>query len=294
MFLVHGNPQVDFYCKCLRRAEKNNAMQRPARLAAGILKANILCRLKLQYAGLRLGRSYLSERLLRPPVYDMAAQVLVCERLITDLFGSALLQLKCRGGLDEQLFVPNRYAIRLLDIARYHGVKITAVVPESIPRELAEALLRKHEIHVDELLAELPHNVKKACVFSANFELVRWGMKRDLRPLYYHDPRKLLVSIRGPKLDPAFAEVYYGLCGLHLLSGERKHSAAYERAYLCAAPAVFAGIAALPDDAPEDMRLAVEDFSYQLGEYIRRHDPAFAVDHESAAQLHALITGGQP
>ena len=291
--LVHGNPQVDFYCKTLRRAEQNNAMQRPWLLAARVLKANILCRLKLQYAGLSLGRSYLSGRLLRPPVTDMAAQVLVCEQLITDLFGSALLRLRSQSAFDAQSFVPNRYALRLLDIARYHGVNITAVVPEHVPRELVRSLLQQHEIHVDELLARPPQNPKNACVFSADFALIRWGMQQNLRPLYYHDPRKLLLPVRAPKLDPAFAEVYRGLCGLHLFGGDQTHSPAYEHAYLCLAPAVFAGVAQLPQNADEDTRQAVADFTHHLNEYIQRHDPDFVVDPESAARLYALTMGGK-
>ena len=287
-FLVHGNPQVDFYCKTLRRAEKNNAMQRPVRLVVRILKANLLCRLKLQYARLALGRSYLAPHLLRPPVYDIAAQVLVCERLVTDIFGSALLAFKSQGEPDEALFVPNRYAIRLLDIARYHGVKVTAVVPEGYSREFMKALLHKHAIHVDELLTEPPQHPGKACVFSADFALVRWGMQQKLRPLYYHDPRKLLAAIRGPALEPSFAAVYHGLCGLHLFGGDQTHSPAYERAYLCLAPAVFAGLETLPQNASEDTRRAVADFTCHLDAYIQRHDPDFTVDHESAARLFQL------
>ena len=350
--LAHSSPEVDFRCKCLLSAERESMTQRPLLLALRILLLNVLCRLRLHYAGRAVGRSYLSPFLVRPPVYDLAAQMLECPRLLTDLAGSAFLLLKSREDfyaaleselgppgfarlrrrLDDptmpladiyrrigeklhadisceaelrlagQLLVPNRYALRLLDIARYNHVEVIAAVPTSYPRPFVEGLLRKYSVQVDNLVltceeqrplaaAARPLITENTAVFSADFRFVRQAGKlhgHTPRPLYYHDPRKLLRYIRKPRLAPGFADVFYGLCGLQLFGGEVKPGAAYELAWLCVAPAVAAGIRELPEGAPPEMARAVADFRWAADAYVAEHDPSFAVNREDAAKLYAF------
>ena len=348
MYLVHSHPEVDFFCKCLLNTERESLVQRPVLLALRILKINLLCHLpflKYRYAG-QLGHAYLSRRLVRPPVYDLAQQILEYPQVVTDLFGSALMMLKCwsdlyaqlekelgllgfarlRGALDdpalpldeiyrqigemlgkevsyaaelalaEALFVPNKYVVRLLDILQYNCVKVTAVVPTSYPRELMEHLLQKHGIPVDELLLTCEERqpfmqaarrflAGNTAVFSADFRFIRQGMRQGIRTFYYHDPRLLLRSVKMPRLTPAFSDVFCGLCGLHLFGSEEMPTAAYELAFLCAAPLVCTG-GALPDHMPADMCRAIEDFRAALGNYTANHDPMFTIGLDDAERLY--------
>ncbi len=297
--LTYGGGDINFLCSCLRMQNHEEATNKPVNFAMKLLKINIMCRLPFlrgRAFSKTLGEAYLSEAFLRPPVVELATGVLDNRRIITDIFGSAVVIMKsgaelfsalekisgvrgfaalrarlddptkpiediykvindrlgCRVDFNDELelfkryCIKNSYAARLLDIANGNGLRLTAYIRTSYPKDFISALLSGFGIFPDELLTtayDTPPVLDEpdyTGIVSGNFKrFIKGYIKRGCQPFYYPEPRSLMEKIKKPRLSPPFAGIYDGLCGLRIFSGAKQQSFEYELAYLCLAPAIF-------------------------------------------------------
>lgn len=149
----------------------------------------------------------------------------------------------------EKHYVANKYAVRLLDIAKCNNVFITAIIRCGYPREFIEKILGKFKISVDRLIIvsegetdfknEALVNPEFTGVFSNDYKgFIKKFMKFGCKPIYYRNPQTLMERAVHPKLSDDFKYVYDGICGLNLFSGIKRMSREYELSFLCIAPAV--------------------------------------------------------
>lgn len=101
--LTTGNDDVNFYCMCLQNQNREAATNNPVKFGLELIKINILCR--LPFCNKRIftktvGKDYLSQIFVRPSICELASGMLDNSHLITDIFGSALTQIKS----DDEIF----------------------------------------------------------------------------------------------------------------------------------------------------------------------------------------------
>lgn len=101
--LTTGNDDVNFYCMCLQNQNREAATNNPVKFGLELIKINILCR--LPFCNKRIftksvGKDYLSKIFVRPSICELASGMLDNTHLITDIFGSALTQIKS----DDEIF----------------------------------------------------------------------------------------------------------------------------------------------------------------------------------------------
>ncbi len=97
--LTSGNADINFFCNCIRMQNHEAATNSPINFALQLLKINIIYRtpiLKKRLPSVKLGSDYLSDTFVRPPVCELATGVLDNHRIITDIFGSAVIIMKER------------------------------------------------------------------------------------------------------------------------------------------------------------------------------------------------------
>ena len=95
--LTTGNDDVNFYCMCLQNQNREAATNNPVKFGLELIKINILCR--LPFCNKRIftktvGKDYLSQIFVRPSICELASGMLDNSHLVTDVFGSALNQIK--------------------------------------------------------------------------------------------------------------------------------------------------------------------------------------------------------
>ena len=147
--------------------------------------------------------------------------------------------------------IPNRYSMRLLDIAAYHEVKIHLVIDSSYPRDFYEELLRRNTIGWDSLSLSCESKKDKIQmvtelglqhfgVVSADFNhFIRPLQKAGGRPIYYRAPVQLMKDALHPGLSSEFKEQYDAVCGAKVFSGQKRVPFLYELGYLCAGPLIY-------------------------------------------------------
>lgn len=101
--LTTGNDDVNFYCMCLQNQNREAATNNPVKFGLELIKINILYR--LPFCNKRIftksvGKDYLSQIFVRPSICELASGMLDNSHLITDIFGSALTQIKS----DDEIF----------------------------------------------------------------------------------------------------------------------------------------------------------------------------------------------
>lgn len=101
--LTTGNDDVNFYCMCLQNQNREAATNNPVKFGLELIKINILCR--LPFCNKRIftktvGKDYLSQIFVRPSICELASGMLDNSHLVTDIFGSALTQIKS----DDEIF----------------------------------------------------------------------------------------------------------------------------------------------------------------------------------------------
>ena len=145
-------------------------------------------------------------------------------------------------------WIPNRYIIRFLDIASYHGVGVHLVLNSSYPSSFFAALLKYHGVVWNSLQVSCEagtNKTKMACqlglkqfsVVSADFNhCIRPMTKHGGRPIYYRAPVQLMQDALHPRLCSAFKEKYDAICGARVFSGRLRPSFLYELGYLCVGP----------------------------------------------------------
>lgn len=158
--------------------------------------------------------------------------------------------------------MPNRYIIRLLDIAAYHGVTVHLTIDSSYPREFYLQLLKKNHIGFDTLAISGEEKRRKLAlvqelglekfgVVSADFNrFLRPLHKQGGRPIYYRAPVQLMRDARHPQLSPEFRERYDAVCGAKVFSGKKRPSFAYELGYLCAGPLLYSLAFLMEEESP--------------------------------------------
>ncbi len=147
--------------------------------------------------------------------------------------------------------IPNRYIIRLLDIAAYHDVKIYLTVDSPYPSSFFESLLQRHDIAFCSLLVSSETQNKKRemvrklglshfGIVSADFNhFIRPLVKAGGKPIYYRAPVQLMKDARHPRISSDFKERYDAVCGARVFSGRKRPAFSYELGYLCAGPLVY-------------------------------------------------------
>ena len=153
--------------------------------------------------------------------------------------------------LARTYLIPNRYLIRLLDIAAYHGVQIHLVMDSSYPRTFFEEILRQNEIAWDTLSvscetgqtkvdAAQSLGLERFGVVSADFKgFLRPLEKHGARPIYYRAPVQLMQDALHPGISNDFKERYDAICGARVFSGRKRPSFLYELGCLCAGPLLY-------------------------------------------------------
>lgn len=101
--LTTGNDDVNFYCMCLQNQNREAATNNPVKFGLELIKINILYR--LPFCNKRIftksvGKDYLSQIFVRPSICELASGMLDNSQLVTDVFGSALTQIKS----DDEIF----------------------------------------------------------------------------------------------------------------------------------------------------------------------------------------------
>ena len=156
--------------------------------------------------------------------------------------------------------IPNRYIIRLLDIAAYHEIKLHFVVDSSYPREFYTRLLKKNHICWDTLTISCEEQygkldmaksmgLEKYGVVSADFNhFIRPLHKLGGRAIYYRAPVQLMRDAWHPRLSEEFCETYDAICGAKIFSGKKRPSFLYELGYLCAGPFVYSLLSLMGED----------------------------------------------
>lgn len=101
--LTTGNDDVNFYCMCLQNQNREAATNNPVKFGLELIKINILYR--LPFCNKRIftksvGKDYFSQIFVRPSICELASGMLDNSHLITDIFGSALTQIKS----DDEIF----------------------------------------------------------------------------------------------------------------------------------------------------------------------------------------------
>lgn len=147
----------------------------------------------------------------------------------------------------RQFYVPNRYVVRLLDIAAFNNLKIYAYVTSSLPRTFIEAVMQDYSIPFDVLSIsveedfkiEAPQSPKSTGVLSSDYSFIKKFKKYGCKPFYYRNPVLVMNKTVHPKLSGEFRKAYDTVCGRRLFSGMNRYSREYELAYLCLAPAVY-------------------------------------------------------
>ncbi len=257
--LVNSNPDVNFYCMCMKNRKKEAVSQNLILYGLELIRINLICRipfLKLQNAGQKLGKTYLSEVLVRTAVYDLASRVIQYRQLTIDLFDCILVSPGSdgeHGPADSEAvgrdYIVNPYMRRLLDIARYNRIEICLLIDTDYPDEVVIKLLEKYELPYDRYQSRAKQNINKkelldlchtdsATYVSTDYKMIRQSEKKGYIPLYYRAPHALLQYVEQPALSADFARVYHTLCSMHLFNGERRYSFAYEHSFLCLAPAL--------------------------------------------------------
>ncbi len=257
-FLINSNPDVNFYCMCMKNRKKEAVSQNLILYALELIRINIICRiplLKLQNAGQKLGKTYLSEKLVRTAVYDLASRVIQHQRLIIDLFDCVLVPLVDEEAVKDysledigRNYIVNPYMHRLLDIASYNRVEICFLVDNDCSEVLVTELLDKYDLPYDQYQIGAAGMGKKELLnrcrtdssiyVSTDYKTLRAGERKGCVPLYYRAPHELLQYAGQPELSKEFARVYHTLCSIHLFNGEQCYSSAYEHSFLCLAPAL--------------------------------------------------------
>ena len=157
-------------------------------------------------------------------------------------------------------FMPNRYIIRLLDIAAYHEITIHFVVDSSYPKEFYSKILKRNHICWDTLMVSCEEKknkqeivkglgLEKYGVVSADFNhFIRPLHKLGGRSIYYRAPMQLMRDVWHPKLSEEFRDQYDAVCGAKVFSGKKRPSFAYELGYLCAGPFLYSLIPFLGEE----------------------------------------------
>lgn len=147
--------------------------------------------------------------------------------------------------------LPNRYIIRLLDIAAYHQVAIHFTVDSSYPQGFYRRLLQKNQIGYDTLAVSCEQKQRKKEMAQAlgleKFGVVSADFNGFLRPLhrqggrsiYYRAPVQLMQDAWHPTLSPEFRERYDAVCGAKVFTGKSRPGFDYELGYLCAGPLLY-------------------------------------------------------
>ena len=126
--LTTGNDDVNFYCMCLQNQNREAATNNPVKFGLELIKINILCR--LPFCNKRIftksvGKDYLSQIFVRPSICELASGMLDNSHLITDIFGSALTQIKS----DDEIFA---------EIEKATGVKGFALLRKKYKKQNIE------------------------------------------------------------------------------------------------------------------------------------------------------------
>ncbi len=126
--LTTGNDDVNFYCMCLQNQNREAATNNPIKFGLELIKINILCR--LPFCNKRIftksvGKDYLSQIFVRPSICELASGMLDNSHLITDIFGSALTQIKS----DDEIFA---------EIEKATGVKGFALLRKKYKKQNIE------------------------------------------------------------------------------------------------------------------------------------------------------------
>ncbi|MGN0460907.1 MAG: hypothetical protein ACI4HZ_00520, partial [Ruminococcus sp.] len=182
----------------------------------------------------------------------------------------------------ETQYIPNKYGVRLLDIATCNNIYVTAIVHSGYPREFIEKILKKYSITVDKLIilsegeTDLGEktliNPKSTVVFSSDYKgFIKKLMKMGCRPIYYRNPQEIMKSVVHPGLSEDFRCVYDGICGLNLFSGINRRNWEYELSLLCIAPMVTKFAQRIKKDATQkDLVICLCDESSFLAMLIKR------------------------
>ncbi|MCD8026490.1 MAG: hypothetical protein LUF33_06095 [Clostridiales bacterium] len=169
---------------------------------------------------------------------------------------------------------PNKYVIRLLDIAKCNNMRVCAVVNTSYPGELVKGILNRYEIHPDELYIscedeidiknDIIKNPAFTCILSSDYKgFIKKFTKYGCKPLYYRNPNVLMERTEHPRISDEFKKIYDTICGLRLFNGIKRMSREYELSYLCIAPAAvgFAQRAAEKADKGEKIICLCDEHS---------------------------------
>ena len=278
--LTTGNDDVNFYCMCLQNQNREAATNNPVKFGLELIKINILCR--LPFCNKRIftktvGKDYLSQIFVRPSICELASGMLDNSHLITDIFGSALTQIKS----DDEIFAEiekatgvkgfallrKKYKKQSLTLSEIYK-KINAELKTLIDYKLELSLLKSSFLEnryivrmidiarcndmkvsvviksiypkdfVKHLLDKYRIGYDELIVNTVSNDVIERYAKIGCRQMYYRCPTALMEHIDNPIKDEKFKKLYNTICGMNLFSGIKRMSNEYELGYMCIAPAI--------------------------------------------------------
>lgn len=191
--------------------------------------------------------------------------------------------------LRMKFYIPNRYVVRLLDIATFNNLKIYACINSSLPGDFIKSVMNEFDVPFDVMTVSseddfeypVPENPALTDVLSSDYSFIKRYLRLGCVATYYRKPETVMHRIRHPKINREFREVYDIICGNRLFSGLKRYSREYELAYLCLAPYIQScreknnNIITLSankilETASDEVKKAVEDYFEDFENYSRQ------------------------
>lgn len=231
-------------------------------------------------------------------------------RRINDALGASVdyhIELELR----RKFYVPNRYVVRLLDIAAFNNLKIYTSITSSLPKDYIISVMNDFGIHSDVLNVSneigfeylSPGKASSTAVLSSDYSFIKRYMRLGCKVIYYRKPEAVMEKVFHPKLSKEFRKAYDTVCGNRLFSGIHRYSEEYELAYMCLAPYIHSRQSAENNSteqldilsckkilaaAPEEVRTAVEDFCDDYDNYSRQSGETPQTAYNDAIALYKL------
>lgn len=214
----------------------------------------------------------------------------------------------------RQFYVPNRYVVRLLDIATFNDLKIYSYVNSVLPRDFIKSVMEEFSIYTDVLSISsesdskfaVPEHPESTAVLSSDYKFIKKFMKYGCKPFYYRNPVLIMNKTVHPELSNDFKTAYDIISGRRLFSGLKRYSREYEFSYLCLAPVVYSceqsgsnineyfknsKIDIAPIDkyitsAPDEVKSAIKDFSDDITQYFIQTEQKLKIPVNDALALY--------
>lgn len=212
--------------------------------------------------------------------------------------------------LRMKLYIPNKYVVRLLDIAVFNNLKIYACIKSSLPREFIEAVMKEFSVPFDVLNISsennfeypTPENTTRTAVISSDYSFIKKYLRLGCKAVYYRKPETVMNKVRHPKMNKEFRKVYDIICGNRLFSGIYRYSREYELAYLCLAPYIqnrlnekdenLLSADQILETSSDEVKRAVRDYLDDFNAYSQQTETSPCATYSDSIALYKMGEDG--